>query len=248
MPMHDWTRVSAGTCHDFHGAWITHLKETLNGGLLPPSYYALGEQRTGDIHPDVLALRFEDPAAPLDSTVDDRSGLIAVAEKPPQVQVSQQAEDFAFQALKQRTVVIRHVTGDRVVAMVEIVSPANKHTQHALDDFVDKAITALSAGVHLLIIDPFPPSRHDPEGIHGAIWSRLWAGDFQLPRDRPLTLVAYSASSPLRAYVEPIHVGCALGAMPLFLAPDHYVNVPLEDTYQQAWTGVPDRWRRVIEA
>jgi hypothetical protein len=31
MPMHDWTRVSAGTYHDFHNAWITHIKEALNG-------------------------------------------------------------------------------------------------------------------------------------------------------------------------------------------------------------------------
>jgi len=40
MPMHDWTRVSAGTFHDFHCSWIAELKKTLNGGLLPPDYYA----------------------------------------------------------------------------------------------------------------------------------------------------------------------------------------------------------------
>jgi hypothetical protein len=34
MPIHDWTRVDAGTFHDFHQAWITHLKETLNDGVL----------------------------------------------------------------------------------------------------------------------------------------------------------------------------------------------------------------------
>lgn len=39
MPVHDWTRVDAGTFHAFHTAWITHLSETLNGGLLPPDYY-----------------------------------------------------------------------------------------------------------------------------------------------------------------------------------------------------------------
>jgi hypothetical protein len=36
--------------------------------------------------------------------------------------------------------------------------------------------------------------------------------------------------------------------MPLFLEAGWYVRVPLEETYQQAWRGVPDRWRRVIEA
>jgi hypothetical protein len=35
--------------------------------------------------------------------------------------------------------------------------------------------------------------------------------------------------------------------MPLFLTLDHYVNIPLEATYQTAWHGVPKRWKRVIE-
>lgn len=35
--------------------------------------------------------------------------------------------------------------------------------------------------------------------------------------------------------------------MLLFLTPDHYINVPLENTYMAAWRGVPERWRKVIE-
>ena len=38
----------------------------------------------------------------------------------------------------------------------------------------------------------------------------------------------------------------ALPEMPLFLPPDRYINVPLETTYQAAWRGVPQRWKRVI--
>ena len=57
MPIHDWTRVSAGTFHDFHNSWITHLKEALNAGLLPQSYYAMGEQQAGDVGPDILTLK-----------------------------------------------------------------------------------------------------------------------------------------------------------------------------------------------
>jgi hypothetical protein len=36
--------------------------------------------------------------------------------------------------------------------------------------------------------------------------------------------------------------------MPLFLTPEHYVNVPVEETYMAAWRGIPERWRRVIDA
>ena len=31
MPMHNWTRVSAGTFHDFHCSWIAELKKALEG-------------------------------------------------------------------------------------------------------------------------------------------------------------------------------------------------------------------------
>jgi len=44
MVLHDWTRVDAGTFHGFHTAWLTHLSESLNGGLLPKGYYSLPEQ------------------------------------------------------------------------------------------------------------------------------------------------------------------------------------------------------------
>jgi hypothetical protein len=82
MPVHDWTRVRPGTFHDFHGSWITHLKETLNGGLLPRGYYALAEQPAGDAWPDVLALEAEDgsgtedwPAPSRKETLPSPSGL-----------------------------------------------------------------------------------------------------------------------------------------------------------------------------
>ncbi len=47
MAIHDWQSVHAGTWHAFHVAWITHLSETLNGGILPAGYYSLPEQHGG---------------------------------------------------------------------------------------------------------------------------------------------------------------------------------------------------------
>src|SRR5207248_1252798 len=56
MPAHNWTRVSAGTFHSFHLGWIAELTRALNGGLLPPDYYALAEQRAAEFESDILAL------------------------------------------------------------------------------------------------------------------------------------------------------------------------------------------------
>ncbi len=81
MPMHDWTRLPPGPYHDFHNAWITHLKEALNAGLLPPSYYALGEQRTGDRGPDVVTLRTERS----ESEDDGFPRLSSIADDPNEV-------------------------------------------------------------------------------------------------------------------------------------------------------------------
>jgi hypothetical protein len=54
MPIHDWTRVTAGIWHDFHGVWISELRTALNDGLLPSEYYALSEQIAGPRGPEVL--------------------------------------------------------------------------------------------------------------------------------------------------------------------------------------------------
>ena len=248
MPLHDWTRVSAGTYHDFHNAWITHLKEALNESFLPEPYYALGEQRAGDTGPDLLALREANGQVNVFPSESDGQGMVAVAEAPPRVHLAQEASlEAAFYLAKRRTLVIRHATGDRIVALVEIVSPANKHTRKAAEDFVDKVLAALHEGIHVMVIDPFPPSRHDPQGLHGLLWEELGEPRYEAPADRPMTLVSYCAKTPITAYVEPTRIGLPLTEMPLFLTKTHYICTPLEATYMQAWAGVPQRWRRVIE-
>ncbi len=251
MPVHDWTRVRPGTFHDFHGSWITHLKETLNNGLLPAGYYALAEQPADEAWPDVLALEAAEPefdGGPW--SVREPRGAIAVAERPPEVSLTTTAEAGRV-AYKQRTLLIRHATGDRIVALLEIVSPGNKDRRRSLDRFVNKATSALRQGYHLLIVDLFPPGPDDRQGIHGAVWAEvdgIEAAQYRQPPDKPLTLVAYEAKPAPTAYVEPLAVGAALPAMPLFLEAGWYIRVPLEETYQQAWRGVPERWRCVIEA
>jgi hypothetical protein len=144
-------------------------------------------------------------------------------------------------------VAVRHVSGDRIVAMIEIVSWGNKSTRQALDQFVKKAARFLNQGVHLLIVDIQPPGRCDLHGIHGAIWDYIVGRSYSAPVDKPLTVAAYESGLVFRADVEPIAVGDPLPDMPLFLRPGHHVNLPLEATYQTAWRVFPRRWKDVIE-
>lgn len=247
MPVHDWTRVIAGTFHDFHHEWISCIKRALNSGLLPREYYAMAEQIAGGLGPDVLALgnigyHAEDVAQQSTSEVN---GGLAIALPKTRFMAKTEIEVYAE---KRSRVVIRHRSGDEVVAIVEIVSPGNKSNRYALQQFISKIHELLRAGVHLLVVDLFPPSPRDPQGIHGAIWERFedQESSFELPLEEPLTMVAYTGGLERQAFIEPVGLGKPLPDMPLFLCPPGHVMIPLEKTYQSAFEGVPDRWRREL--
>jgi hypothetical protein len=246
MPIHDWTRVTAGTWHAFHLSWIAEIQEALNGGLLPADYYAQAEQIAGPFGPDVLTLQAADEETANGAPGASGGGGVAVATCPPRAPLVAEAEMYEY-VLKRRTLVIRHASDDRIVALIELVSPGNKAAGHAFRSFVEKAVEALYRGYHLLIVDLFPPTRRDPNGIHAAIWGEFCDDAFALPAGKPLTLAAYSAGQRKRAYVESTAVGREMIDMALFLEPEVYVNVPLEATYRAAYRGVPRKWQRVLE-
>jgi hypothetical protein len=244
MPVHDWTRVDAGIFHHFHLEWIGDLSRVLNRGLLPPDYYALAEQIAGGVGPDVLTLHHPTRSS---GFAEEPAGGVALATAPPRVHFRSRAEPDAY-AAKARSVVIRHVSKHRVIAICEIVSPGNKNSRHGFRAFVDKAVRILRAGIHLVILDLFPPGPRDPQGIHKAIWDEFNDNDFALPSGTPLTLVAYIGATVPEAFIEPTTVGAVLPEMPLFLTPDVYIPLPLEAIYQSAWEAVPSFWRDVLTA
>jgi hypothetical protein len=250
MPIHDWTRVKAGIFHDFHHEWISTIKRALNNGLLPSGYYAMAEQVAGGVGPDVLTLEslvpreLPGPRAP--AAEQKNEGGVALAAKPPKVRFHARTEEDVY-ARKAKAVVVRHTSDHGVIAMVELVSPGNKSSRAALASFVREAQQLLQAGIHLLIVDLFPPGPRDPHGIHRAIWEGH-EGNFALPADAPLTCVAYLGGPCPEVFLEPVAVGNPLPEMPLFLTSETYVPVPLEATYRAAWEDVPAFWRDVLTA
>jgi hypothetical protein len=239
MPIHDWTRVRANRFHDFHQRWMIAISNALNEGRLPPGYFAMVEQQTGGPEPDIITLELTPPAG-------HTPGGLAVDVHPPKARFVTRSEAAGY-ARKATRITIRHPDGE-VVAVVEIVSPGNKESRHAVRAFARKAVELLQAGVHLLIVDLFPPSRRDPQGIHKVIWDRLRDEPFTLPSDKPLTAAAYAASTETVAYVESVSVGDPLPDMPVFLTADRYVLCPLEATYQTAWEQFPVPLRGPLES
>src|SRR5262249_55221765 len=138
MPVHDWTRVDAGTFHDFHHAWTEEIKRALNNGVLPEQYYAMAEQHAAGFGPDVVTLQAVEDEDAGSAPSAGGAGLLLAPQLEPTAQT-----DMEFYRRKQNTVTVRHVSGDRVVAMVEVISPGNKAARNHLRSFVQKAAEML---------------------------------------------------------------------------------------------------------
>ncbi len=163
-------------------------------------------------------------------------------------QVQRKLAERASPKGKQRSLAVRHVSGHRIVALVEIVSPANKDRKRSVTAFVNKAVAAIQLGIHVSLIDLLPPSPNDPNGMHGAVWERFEPDrPYELPDEQPLTLAAYAAANPPVAYLDHLAVGQTLPEMPLFLIADGFIRLPLQATYDAAYQGMPEFWREVIE-
>ncbi len=239
MPIHDWTRAQAGDFHHFHQRWISALTDALNGGGLPPDFMALAEQVTGRPIPDVVTLQTWSPKG--------RVGGVAIEPAPaPSARVIQKFERINY-AKRADRIVIRHGRG-RVVAIIEIVSPGNKDSRHAIRSFVEKAADILSQGIHLVIVDLFPPTPRDPQGIHKAISDEFSDEPFDFLPEKPLTVVSYIGGDLSTAYVESVAVGDRLPPIPLFLTEYDHVPCPLDATYDEAWRVFPAVLKEVVES
>jgi hypothetical protein len=243
MPVHDWTRVSDGTFHDFYYSWVLEIKRALKRGLLPKGYYVMAEQIGGDLGaPDVRTLQMAGQKAEPEGSL---SGTATLTESPPVVHARSTIARDSY-ARMQRAVVIRHTSDDRIVAMIEVLSAGNKSSRHAIQSFLDKAVAALDYGVHLLLVDVHPPGPRDPHGIHGTLLNEIGDDKYLLGSERPLTVAGYIGGPVVEAFVEHFAVGEPIPQMPLFLTRENYVRVPLEAAYMAAWGDVPPQYQEVL--
>jgi hypothetical protein len=245
MPVHDWNKVDAGTFHSFHNAWITHLMGRLNGGVLPRGFDALSEQYASGPIPDVLTLQQPDPSPVPEAT--SRDGGIALADAPPRIGLKLTADPKVIYRARRRTLTIRHASGHRIVALLEIASPGNRDRPAGVQDLANKVDAALLQGIHVMLVDLFPPGRFDLDGLHGALSARYGMEEYVVPADRPLTICSYRAVAPVEAYVEHLAFGKSLPEMRLFLDAETDVNVPLELTYQDAFHDPPNFVRDMLQ-
>ena len=239
MPLHDWARTTAGLFDDFQQTWSIQMKLALNAGILPKGLSALVEQRSGPWQSDVLAI--ESLGRPR-SDFDDEGGVATTA--PPATRFAGRTSKQIYAARANR-IVVKHRLG-HTIAVIEIVSPGNKDSRARCGILLRKSSTSC-AGIHVLVIDVFPPTPRDPFGIHKAIWDEVEEQEFAFPEGKDRILASYETGAVQAYYVEAIGVGDSLPAMPLFLRNGWQVPVPLESTYLATWNTSPEEFRVAVE-
>lgn len=236
MPMHDWTRVDANFFHHFHLNWISSLSHALNNGLLPSGYYARAEKVQPPFIPDLLTIQ----------TPDAEPGGIATMTRP-KTQYAEVATRIRPLRPPERQIALREEETDRMVAVIEIVSRSNKKSS-GVREFVEKAVMLLENGINVLVLDCYPPRKRDPQGLHARIWGQLMdRPDAQAVTGPAMASYACEAEDTFAYFLQPVTVGQALPDMPLYLAPERFVSLPLENTYQYAFESFSPRERKLLE-
>ncbi len=217
----------------FHGYWAASIGGYLNR-ILPRRYVALIQTHLGpQIEADVA--EFERPPDPEDEpSANGPAGGVAVQTYAPpattMVAPAVYPDDLEVQ--------VRDVRDDnRLVAVVELVSPRNKDRPDARRAFAAKCAAYLQRGVGVVFADTVTTRQAN---MHNELVRLLeWEEPLQMPPDVWLAAVAYRPvrredANHIDIWTAPLTVGGALPVLPLALLGTRAVPLDLEATYMEA--------------
>jgi hypothetical protein len=225
MPLHDWNQLA--DWETVHGAWVVELHRWLKARLPAGFRSTLATVPSlvvapVPVHPDVSVRRHpEPPEAP---------------PTPPGDLLAMDPDEKVTLALAEadRAVHVHH--GGNLVAVLELLSPANKDRPDKRRRTTDRYVGYLLNGIHLLVVDVHPR----PEGFSFAddVAAVL---EYATPALPPPFAVSYrvGARDPelgqdLEVWRRPLAVGQSLPTLPLPLTRELAVRVDLESTYTRA--------------
>jgi hypothetical protein len=212
----------------FHGAWAEAMAIALNSGQLPERYFAEARVKLGrSVEIDVGTME--------ESGLADKGGNGVAVWAPPQPALRAPLtvappEIFEVQVLDGSE-------GPRLVAAIELVSPANKDRPSSRRAFSVKCASYLHDEVSVIVVDVVT-ERH--AGLHGELLELLGvpAGD-RGPAAGDLYTAAYRTlevdeTLVLESWLEQLSLGNTLPSMPLWIGPKTCLSLDLETTYQMA--------------
>jgi hypothetical protein len=213
----------------FHGAWAEAMAINLNQSLLPEQFVAEARvQLGGQVEIDVATFA-QSGMAP-----GSGSGGVALWSPPQPIATAlldfQDPEVFEVQVLSEQG-------GPRLVAAIELVSPANKDRPANRRMFAIKCASYLHSGVSVIIVDVVTERAGN---LHAELLELLrvqrstpgqGAHDLYAAAHRT---VPAAPGLRLETWAEPLTLGGPLPTMPLWLQADLCLPLDLEATYHAA--------------
>jgi hypothetical protein len=210
----------------FHSHWASILTNQLNVGILPREYVAAPHVKIG------TEVEIELGTLELYGSAENGGGTATAVYAPPPPALS---IPITFPALDLFEILIRPEGSARLAAAIEFVSPANKDRAANRKAFAIKCASYLQEGAALMVVDIVTNrSGYLPQDIVD-----LSATSAATPLPHVDTLYAFACrtvTSPtnpnrLEAWPETLALGQPLPTLPLWLAADAVIGVPLEASY-----------------
>ena len=239
MPLRDHFRPPVDdilSWEELHGGWPAVIVHDLRKRL-PPGYAAGPRVHRGtQVEIDVAAFEKDDNAFLRPGANDRGEGGIAVAAwapPTPAVDVETTLPDFDEYEVR----IYDAKRGRRLVAAIEIVSPANKDRPEHRNAFVAKCVALLQKGVAVSIVDLVTVRQFN---LYAELLAFIGHDDPTMDADSPPLYAATcrwiekGKRTILQAWSKPLTVGQSLPTLPLWLSVDLVVPLDLEESYEQA--------------
>jgi Protein of unknown function (DUF4058) len=243
MPLRDHFHPPLSQRHswdELHGGWPMKIVEQLSPHL-PGTYLAVPQVHLGGaVEIDVGTFEYDSHFD--DSTPTPEGGIATLPWKATQPQVDVEVE---LPEPDEYAVRVYDVTRERrLVASIEIVSPANKDRPESRLAFVTKCAALLREEVSVIIVD-LVTSRES--NLFSELMRHVGRSDLETVRQPSPIYVAACRAFPgkrqfhrLQAWHEALTVGVVLPTLPLWLAADFVVPLELEASYESCC-----RWLRM---
>jgi hypothetical protein len=246
MPLRDHFRPPLDALlpwEGFHATWPVMIVARLRR-LLPRRYLVLPRVHSGSsAEIDVATFRDEEGTAGAAAPGNGNAGGVATEVwAPPRPTLT-----FATELPAQDVTEVRvydERSGRRLVAAVEIVSPANKDRAEHRQAFVSKCVGLLQELVSVVVVDVVTTRGTN---LYGELLETLGQSDPTLGRDSPSPYAAACRATRrgkqwlMETWSYPLAVGRPLPGVPLWVADDLAVPLELEESYEEscALLGVP---------
>lgn len=221
-----WTSV--------HGQWAATITQQLNQKPLPPGYVALPHVHLGGQgQVDVATLQDEEEEA---AYVSSNGGVATATWAPPKpaLVVATDLADVDTIEIE----VVNEEDGYRLVAAVELVSPANKDRSGHRHAFVSKCAAYLQKDVSVVVVDVVTERL---DNLHAELSDFLYFGEaVKKAVSSNLYAVAYRAvkkengTPRVEIWPSALRVGEPLPTLPLWLGHTLAVPLDLEASYSAA--------------